>query len=43
MKVLVLGSGPTGLMVGATLAMRGHEVTGVDRDPGPTPDGAWNR
>jgi 2-polyprenyl-6-methoxyphenol hydroxylase-like FAD-dependent oxidoreductase len=43
MKVLVLGSGPTGLLTGAALAERGHEVTSVDRDPGPAADGTWRR
>ena len=43
MKVLVLGSGPTGMLTGAALAERGHEVVSVDRDPGPTADGRWQR
>src|SRR5437870_5268869 len=43
MKVLVLGSGPTGLLTGAALAERGHEVVAVDRDPGPAVDGSWRR
>ncbi len=43
MRVLVLGTGPVGLMVGAALGARGHEVIGIDRDPGPAPDGTWPR
>ncbi len=42
MRTLIVGSGPTGLLLGAALARRGHEVTSVDRDPGPTGD-AWIR
>ncbi len=42
MRSLIVGSGPTGLILGATLARRGHQVTSVDRDPGPAPD-AWLR
>ncbi len=42
MRTLIVGSGPTGLMLGAALARRGHQVTSVDRDPGPTSD-AWIR
>jgi 2-polyprenyl-6-methoxyphenol hydroxylase-like FAD-dependent oxidoreductase len=41
-RTLIVGSGPTGLLIGATLARRGHQVTSVDRDPGPTGD-AWMR
>ena len=43
MDILVIGSGPTGLTVGAALARRGHGVTTVDRDPGPEAGGAWRR
>ena len=43
MKVLVLGSGPTGMLTAAALVERGHEVTSVDRDPGPAADGTWRR
>src|SRR4051794_2313855 len=42
MRALIVGSGPTGLMLGAALARRGHQVDSVDRDPGPTGD-AWTR
>ena len=42
MRTLIVGSGPTGLVLGAALARRGHHVTSVDRDPGPTTDG-WVR
>ena len=42
MRTLIVGSGPTGLMLGAALARRGHQVTSVDRDPGPTGD-TWIR
>jgi 2-polyprenyl-6-methoxyphenol hydroxylase-like FAD-dependent oxidoreductase len=42
MDVLVIGSGPVGLVVAGALARRGHRVTSVDRDPGPAPDG-WQR
>jgi 2-polyprenyl-6-methoxyphenol hydroxylase-like FAD-dependent oxidoreductase len=41
-QVLVVGSGPTGLLLGAALARRGHAVTSVDRDPGPSGE-AWAR
>jgi 2-polyprenyl-6-methoxyphenol hydroxylase-like FAD-dependent oxidoreductase len=39
----VIGAGPTGLLLGAGLARRGHKVTLVDRDPGPEQDGTWAR
>jgi 2-polyprenyl-6-methoxyphenol hydroxylase-like FAD-dependent oxidoreductase len=42
MRTLIVGSGPTGLILGASLTRRGHEVIAVDRDPGPTP-GGWTR
>lgn len=42
MRVLIVGSGPTGLIIGAALSVRGHQVVSVDRDPGPSPDG-WRR
>jgi len=41
-RTLIVGSGPTGLLLGAALARRGHQVTSVDRDPGPRGD-AWIR
>lgn len=43
MRVAIIGCGPTGLFLGAALARRGHEVTAVDRDPGPDRDGTWPR
>lgn len=42
MKTLIVGSGPTGLLLGTALARRGHQVTSVDRDPGPQGN-AWAR
>ena len=36
MRVLVVGSGPTGIILGAALGRRGHDVVSVDRDPGPS-------
>ena len=43
MRVVIVGAGPTGLVTAAGLARRGHVVTVVDRDPGPAPDGGWDR
>ena len=43
MRVSIVGAGPTGLTLGATLARRGHQVVAVDRDPGPAGDGSWRR
>jgi 2-polyprenyl-6-methoxyphenol hydroxylase-like FAD-dependent oxidoreductase len=40
---IIVGAGPTGLTLGATLARRGHRVVAVDRDPGPARDGSWRR
>ena len=42
-RVAVVGAGPTGLYLGAALQRRGHDVTVVDRDGGPEPDGSWPR
>ncbi|MFI5937363.1 FAD-dependent oxidoreductase [Actinoplanes sp. NPDC051494] len=41
--IAILGAGPTGLFMAIALARRGHRVTVVDRDPGPAPDGGWDR
>lgn len=43
MRIAVIGAGPTGLLLGAALARRGHRVVAVDRDPGPDGDGRWER
>jgi len=43
MRVVVVGAGPTGLFTAMALTRRGHEVTVVDRDPGPQADGSWSR
>lgn len=43
MRVVVVGAGPTGLVLGAGLARRGHRVLAVDRDAGPAEDGRWAR
>ena len=43
MRTAIVGAGPTGLFLGTALARRGHEVTIVDRDPGPRSDGTWPR
>jgi 2-polyprenyl-6-methoxyphenol hydroxylase-like FAD-dependent oxidoreductase len=43
MDVAIAGAGPTGLFSAIALARRGHQVTIVDRDPGPAADGSWER
>jgi 2-polyprenyl-6-methoxyphenol hydroxylase-like FAD-dependent oxidoreductase len=43
MRILVVGAGPTGLLAGAGLAARGHQVLTVDRDAGPPAHGTWQR
>lgn len=43
MQVGIVGAGPTGLLLGAALARRGHAVVAVDPDPGPDSDGGWER
>ena len=40
MRIVVLGAGICGLVGGLLLARDGHEVTLVERDPAPVPDGA---
>ncbi|WP_263969882.1 FAD-dependent oxidoreductase [Nocardioides sp. Root79] len=42
-KALVIGAGPVGTFTAIGLARRGHDVTVIDRDPGPATDGAWRR
>jgi 2-polyprenyl-6-methoxyphenol hydroxylase-like FAD-dependent oxidoreductase len=43
MKTIIVGAGPTGLTLGASLAKRGHRVTAIDRDSGPARNGTWRR
>ena len=43
MRIAIVGAGPTGLYTAIALARRGHELTLIDRDPGPQQDGSWNR
>ncbi|MDT7709661.1 MAG: hypothetical protein QOG20_5268 [Pseudonocardiales bacterium] len=43
MRIAIAGAGPTGLFAAIALARRGHDITVVDRDPGPLPDGTWAR
>jgi 2-polyprenyl-6-methoxyphenol hydroxylase-like FAD-dependent oxidoreductase len=41
-RTIIVGSGPTGLLLGTALARRGHDVVSVDRDPGPSGE-KWTR
>jgi len=43
MQIVIIGAGPAGLFLGSALARRGHQVTAVDRDPGPSDDATWER
>lgn len=43
MRIAIAGGGPVGAFTGMTLARRGHDVTLIDRDPGPVPGSAWQR
>ena len=43
MQIAIIGAGPAGLFLGSALARRGHQVTAVDRDPGPADDATWPR
>ncbi|TQK69107.1 FAD-dependent oxidoreductase [Nocardioides sp. SLBN-35] len=43
MKMTIVGAGPSGTTAALLLARAGHQVTLVDRDPGPRADGTWDR
>src|SRR6476659_7941806 len=43
MHTVIIGAGPTGLFLAISLARRGHDVTVVERDPGPESDHTWER
>jgi 2-polyprenyl-6-methoxyphenol hydroxylase-like FAD-dependent oxidoreductase len=43
MHIVIIGAGPAGLFLGSALARRGHRVTAVDRDPGPSDAATWAR
>lgn len=43
MRVVVVGGGPVGTFCALALQGRGHDVTLVDRDPGPTSSATWVR
>jgi 2-polyprenyl-6-methoxyphenol hydroxylase-like FAD-dependent oxidoreductase len=43
LRVVIIGSGPTGITAGLLLARQGHRITLVDRDPGPVAGRAWER
>ncbi len=43
MQCVIIGAGPTGLVLGMGLARRSHLVTIVERDAGPQADGTWPR
>jgi 2-polyprenyl-6-methoxyphenol hydroxylase-like FAD-dependent oxidoreductase len=43
MRTVIVGAGPVGTFTGLALSRRGHEVTLIDRDPGPPAYGEWNR
>ena len=43
MRALVAGGGPVGVYTAIALARRGHDVSLIDRDPGPPHSGEWKR
>jgi 2-polyprenyl-6-methoxyphenol hydroxylase-like FAD-dependent oxidoreductase len=43
MRSVIVGAGPTGLYTAIALARRGHQVTVIDRDPGPDGGQWWDR
>jgi 2-polyprenyl-6-methoxyphenol hydroxylase-like FAD-dependent oxidoreductase len=42
-RTVIVGAGPAGLFIAIALARRGRDVVVVDRDPGPTSHGVWQR
>jgi 2-polyprenyl-6-methoxyphenol hydroxylase-like FAD-dependent oxidoreductase len=42
-RTVIVGAGPTGLFIAIALARRGRDVVVVDRDPGPSSHGVWQR
>jgi 2-polyprenyl-6-methoxyphenol hydroxylase-like FAD-dependent oxidoreductase len=42
-RTVIVGAGPTGLFIAIALARRGRDVVVVDRDPGPSSHGRWQR
>ncbi len=43
MRTTVIGSGPVGMTAALLLARQGHDITLVDRDPGPSEGRPWKR
>jgi 2-polyprenyl-6-methoxyphenol hydroxylase-like FAD-dependent oxidoreductase len=43
MQIVIVGAGPTGLVLAGALSRRGHCVDVVDRDGGPGDEGTWQR
>lgn len=43
MRVAIIGSGPVGMTAAMLLGRQGHSTVLVDRDPGPTDSGGWER
>ncbi len=42
-RIVIIGSGPSGMTAALLLARQGHAVTLVDRDPGPSAGRPWDR
>lgn len=43
MRISIVGSGPAGTTAALLLARAGHDITLIDRDPGPRPGEEWER